>query len=66
MSDTKVIDIEDYRPHLVVFDTFDDIHIMPESLIQDIIDGKMSVTELEDYEIIIPFILSEWLEMLKE
>jgi len=56
----KVVDIELQRPHLVVTGLVN-THVIPESLIQKVIDGDKDITEIEDYYDFLPTILKEWL-----
>ena len=60
----KTINIEDYKPHLTIV-CEKGIHIIPLSVFKKIVDFKLKITELEDYETIIPRILEEWLAFLK-
>ena len=37
-------------------------HIIPLSTIQNIIDGKLSAFSIDDFNLILPIILKEWLD----
>ncbi len=62
----EVIDLQEYRgdnaAYICIHTLDGNAHIFPLTLIQDVIDGKKKITELEDFEIIIRTIISEWFE----
>lgn len=58
---SELIFLDDNRKHVNVEDIDNNIHVIPLSVFNDIITGKISVIDLEDYEKIIPVIISEWL-----
>ena len=57
----NITNISDQKPHLMIPDIKGNAHVIPISLIEDVISGNICITELEDYQIIIPTILKEWL-----
>ena len=59
-----VIDITDRQPHTLI-DAGGKIYVMPTSVLEMVSDRAMSVTSLEDYEHIVPAIISEWLALTK-
>jgi len=56
----NVSDIDDQRPHLMIPGK-QKAHVIPKSLIQDVIDGDKDITEIEEYYDFLPTILKEWL-----
>ena len=61
----EIILLDDHRPHAVVC-AGNDAYVTPVSVFRQIINGEMSMFELEDCEIIIPAIIGEWLEIIVE
>jgi len=53
------------QPHLTVQTRDGNVHVLPESLIQDVIDGKMEFTEIEAWRPLLQAILADWLATLK-
>ncbi len=60
----EVVDIEDAMPHLMVVGISNEAHIMPMATMQDVIDRKMDITDIEGYERFLPEILAEWLSLI--
>lgn len=58
---TDVIHMDDYRPHVIIPDIDGNAHVFPVSLIEDIIQGRRSTSDIEFWDKILPVILSEWL-----
>jgi hypothetical protein len=58
---TNVVDMADHRAHLSVFDADNNAHIIPVQFFINVATGKSSIIELQEYEKIIPTIISEWL-----
>jgi hypothetical protein len=56
----NVTNLSDHKPHIMIMDIKGNSHVMPISLIEDIISGKRCITDLEDYQYIIPTVLKEW------
>ena len=44
---SSVVDIDDYRPHMCI-EGPGRVHVIPVAMIQNIIDGEMSVNDIED------------------
>lgn len=66
---SKVVNINDYRPHLSVWEAAgasNVLHVIPRSFFDDVIAGKREITELEGWEKLMPSILTEWLTYLKQ
>jgi len=59
---SNVTDINDQKPHLMIPGSVN-VHVMPKSLIEDVINGKKDITDIEEYEDFLPTILKEWLTM---
>ncbi len=64
VEDTNIVEFPD--PHLVLPTLDGNIHVLPVSVIQDIVSEKMSITDVDDGELIMRSILDEWLNMVKE
>lgn len=62
----EVIHIEAKQPHMTMQSIDKKIHVVPVSLIKDIIDGRKSITDLEGFEEIVPAILEEWFQFYDE
>jgi hypothetical protein len=58
---TNVVNLDDQRAHLTVFDIEKNAHIIPLSLFIAIAKGTRKIEELEDYDKILPTIIVEWL-----
>jgi len=57
----NITNISDHKPHLMIPDISGDAHIIPVSLIEDVISGKKCITQIEEWQYILPTILKEWL-----
>lgn len=62
----EVIHIEAKQPHMTIQSTDKKIHVVPVSLIKDIIEGRKSITDLQGFEEIVPTILEEWFHFYNE
>jgi hypothetical protein len=61
-----VIHIEAKQPHMTIPAIDKKIHVVPVSLIKDIIDGRKSITDLDGFEEIVPTIIEEWFQFYNE
>lgn len=59
---SNVVDIDDYKPHVMIVDVDGDAHIIPKQFFLDVVSGKRQLVDLEEHEKIIPQIIEEWLE----
>ena len=59
----KVSDIFTNQPHITIQGK-NRVHVMPVSLIEDVIDGKMDITQIEDWQDFLPTILDDWLQSI--
>lgn len=57
----KVTRLDDYRPHVAMSCPDYTVHILPLSLIDDIVDGKRSIDDIDDRDMVIRAILADWL-----
>lgn len=57
----KVININEFRPHVMV-EGFKSVHVFPLAMLEDIISGKLKVSEVEEFDDFMPMIIKEWLE----
>jgi len=62
---SNLISLDEHRPHLIIQTEDNRYHIIPVSLITDIIKGTRKLTDVDDWELIIKRILEEWLEEVK-
>jgi len=61
--DTVLVDV--CQSHLCVPTLDGNAHVIPVSLIKKIIDGDAPVTVLDDWEMIVRSVLSEWLPIVE-
>jgi hypothetical protein len=54
------------EPHFVITDTNCNAHVIPESAIIAISKGEKDITELEQYQLILPTIIREWAYLVEE
>lgn len=59
----KVSNIEDVKPHLTI-NCGDKVHVVPVSLIEDVIEGRKDLTQIDDWENLARKILQEWLDLV--
>ena len=57
----KVRNIDDYRPHVRMSCPDGEIHTVSIAALDDIIDGKRSLSDIEDGDQLIRAILADWL-----
>lgn len=57
----KVIDIESMKPHIVI-PVVGTVHAVPRAVFERIAKEETPITDLEDWEEIIPVIVGEWLQ----
>lgn len=57
----NIINLDEKRPHVNVTTTEGNVHVIPVSVIENIIDGDLDITELDDWKLIMKRILNEWL-----
>lgn len=53
--------LDDYRPHMVIPRLDGVVSVMPRSVIEDIVNGKLKITDVDDWDIITRTIFQEWL-----
>lgn len=60
---TKITDIEVFKPHCTIITSDDVAHVVPISVIENMASGKtpMSDVDMGEYELIIRRIIEEWL-----
>lgn len=56
----SVVQLEDYKPHVMI-QGLKDVHIIPQSVLEDVLDGKIKASELEGIDDFFPAIVYEWL-----
>jgi len=58
-----VTNILGHRPHIKL-EVDGEIHIIPVLMIEDVISGKLKISDIDDWEIIMRAIVEEWFEAL--
>lgn len=56
--------IENNKPHLCVPTVDGNVHIIPEEVFDKIVSGEMKITDIDDWEIIVRTVFSQWLQGL--
>lgn len=54
--------LDDYRPHLVIPRLDGVVSVMPRSVIEDVVSGKLKPESVDDWDSIMKTILWEWLQ----
>ena len=57
----EIIDIEEFRSHLVVPTPDGNAHVLPKSLMEDLIEGRREIEDVDDWKMIIRTVIGEWL-----
>lgn len=60
----SVTRLDDHRPHLCIPTPDGNAHVLPVSLIDDIIAGRRSIDDIADRDQVMRAILSSWLDSL--
>lgn len=63
LANYNVMQLEEARPHLTV-NCGETVHVLPVSLINDVIAGKIDFTSIERWEELLKTILKDWLSSL--
>lgn len=63
LANYNVRQLDEARPHLTV-NCKDAVHVIPVSLIDDVINGNVEFTDIENWQSLIKVILREWIEKL--
>jgi len=61
----SVIELSAHRSHVTIQGT-EKVHVVPESVFHDIIDGKMGASDVDEFDDMLPTILSGWLDHLSD
>lgn len=61
---SKVVELRVSKPHRIVPDIKGIKHKIPASVFHRIAAGDMPIEQLEEYELIIPVIVSEWIQCI--
>ena len=59
----EIVNLDDHRPHITI-SCADGVHVMPVSLMKDVISGKKCLTQIESWGEIIKPILKHFLDGL--
>jgi len=62
----KITEISDKMPHIAIPDLEGNMHVVPESLFRDIVNGSQEIERLDDWRQIIRAIVRDWLRSLKD
>lgn len=60
-EENNIIEIDSMRPHIVVDSLGGNKHVIPLQFLKNVAAGSAPITDLEEYEKIIPTIIYEWL-----
>ena len=63
MMSNNVINIDESRPHITL-NCGKSVHVVPVSLIEDVISGKINFSDIEQCDLLIKPILRDWLNSL--
>ena len=58
---SKVISLDENRPHVVIHGEKAG-HVFPLAMFQNVVEGKLLITKVDDIDDFIPQIIKEWLE----
>jgi len=61
---SNLVELDDYRHHVTVWDINGNAHIIPVQCLKAIANGSLPLEALDDHEVILRGILSEWLDIL--
>lgn len=57
-----VINLDEHRPHINISMDNGNVHVIPLQTFYDIVERKISITDIDDLDEIAPVIIGEWLE----
>ena len=61
-----VVELDNYRPHIMIVGISGNAHVIPESFFINVISGEQKIAALEHLDDLMPVIIHQWLERLKE
>ena len=61
----NIVNIEEKLPHIVI-NCGERVHVLPRSLIVDVIEERKCITQIEGWNDIVKVILTGFLEMIEE
>lgn len=64
MNKDNITNIDDNRPHIDIEAADGSIHVIPVSFLEDVRAGKISLTEMDDFELLAPVIVNIFLVYL--
>jgi len=56
-----VVDLDNYRPHIRITLLDGRQDVFPEEMIESVIDGRLAITDIDEWEILMRSILKDWL-----
>ena len=63
MSPTNLIELDEYRRHLVI-QAPGKVHVFPLAMFDDVITGKLKPSAIDDLDSWLPMVIKEWIETL--
>ena len=61
-TNDNIVDLDARNPHLVIAGSDGGLRVVPVSFFDDVISGRQSLKNLEEFEAIVPTIINEWLK----
>ena len=63
---SNIADLDAQRPHVIVVTSENRAHVIPRLFFENVVLGKISITELDDWQNITRRIVEEWLGGLND
>ena len=63
---SKVEILDEHRPHFVIDTPDENVHVLPVSFIDDVINGKRDFTDADDHKILLRALLKDWRDFIME
>jgi hypothetical protein len=64
MAQCSIKHIGDYKPHVTIQTPDRNVHVLPVALFEDFIDGKISLSEIDDGEQLMRSVVGDWLRSM--
>jgi len=62
----KIVELDNFRPHIRIALLDGRQDVFPEEMIESVIDGRLSITDIDEWEILMRSILKDWLRGFHE
>lgn len=59
---SNVVSLIDEQPHYTIPTPNGDVHVLPEILLRDIANGRVSIDAIEDRDQVLRGIISDWMD----